>query len=210
MSLLDGLIIGEDGKARCAWHGNDPFYLQYHDHEWGHPVKNDQRLFEKISLEGFQAGLSWLTILRKRENFRTAFDGFNPTVVAQYDEKKIGQLLQDEGIIRHRGKIEAVINNAQKLPDILNEFDSFASYIWSFEPKKELRPSAFDYETLSKITMSEQSKALSKDLKKRGWKFVGPTTCYAFMQSMGVVNDHIAGCILRPIITKARQDFDRP
>jgi len=210
MSLPDGLIIGEDGKARCAWHGNDPFYLRYHDNEWGYPVKNDQRLFEKISLEGFQAGLSWLTILRKRENFRTAFDGFNPTIVAQYDKKKIGQLLQDKGIIRHRGKIEAVINNAEKLPDILDEFDSFASYIWSFEPKKELRPSVFDYETLSKITMSEQSKALSKDLKKRGWKFVGPTTCYAFMQSMGVVNDHVAGCICRPIVTKERQDFDRP
>ncbi|MEM8833840.1 MAG: DNA-3-methyladenine glycosylase I [Pseudomonadota bacterium] len=208
--MNDGLIEGPDGKVRCWWHGNDPEYMRYHDEEWGHPIDDDQRLFEKISLEGFQAGLSWLTILRKRENFRKAFDHFDYKKIQKYDEKKIEALLQNAGIIRHRGKIEAVINNAQQMNELLEEYSSFASYIWSFEPSDEERPKKFDYATLSKITQSEASKKLSKDLKKRGWKFVGPTTCYAFMQSMGIVNDHVEGCYCREIIEKKRAAFKRP
>ena len=207
---IDGLIAGDDGNPRCWWHGNDPLYLNYHDTEWGHPVKDDIRLFEKISLEGFQAGLSWITILRKRENFREAFDRFDFKKIARYDEEKVLSLLKDEGIIRHRGKIEAVINNAQRMPEVKKEFGSFAAYIWQFEPKNDNRPMKYDYTTLSKITMSDESKALSNDLKKRGWKFVGPTTCYAFMQSMGVVNDHLEGCYCRSLIEQKRQDFVRP
>ena len=206
----NGLIKGEDGQWRCWWHSNDPEYLRYHDEEWGMPVKNDIRLFEKISLEGFQAGLSWLTILRKRTNFRTAFDGFDFKKIAKYDESKIVNLLQNAGIIRHRGKIEATINNAARVQEIIAEHGSFAAYIWSFEPSQSARPDKCDYKTLAQITMDDQSKALSKDLKKRGFKFVGPTTCYAFMQSMGVVNDHIEGCCCRTKIEKERKKFKRP
>lgn len=208
--MTDGLISGPDGKMRCWWHGNDPEYLHYHDEEWGHPVDEDQRLFEKISLEGFQAGLSWLTILRKRDNFRTAFDQFDYKKITHYDQKKIEELLQNEGIIRHRGKIEAVINNAQRMHELLNEFPSFAAYVWSFEPNDFERPESYDFLTLKKLGHTEQSTALSKDLKKRGWKFVGPTTCYAFMQSMGIVNDHIEGCCCREIIEDKRLRFNRP
>jgi len=206
----DGLILGEDGIARCWWHGNDLEYLRYHDEEWGIPVDEDRRLFEKISLEGFQAGLSWLTILRKRENFRAEFDNFDVKKIAKYDEAKVESLLQNAGIIRHRGKIEAVINNANRMDELLSEFKSLAHYIWQFETPQDEWPNKFDYKTLTSFTTNTQSVALSKDLKKRGWKFVGPTTCYAFMQSMGMVNDHVEGCHCRDQITRMRKEFKRP
>ena len=207
---LDGLILGDDGKHRCAWHGNDSQYQIYHDTEWGFPVDDDRRLFEKICLEGFQAGLSWLTILRKRDNFRAAFDNFDYLKIAKYKAPKIEEQLQNVGIIRHRGKIEATINNAILVPDILKEFGSLAAYFWQFEPQDKSRPKICDHKTLSQITQSAESLALSKDLKKRGWKFVGPTTCYAFMQSMGIVNDHVEGCHCRPITAERRKNFKRP
>jgi len=206
----DGLMAGSDGKRRCWWHGNDPDYLRYHDEEWGHPVIEDRRLFEKICLEGFQAGLSWLTILRKREDFRQAFHQFDWEKIVQMTESDIQALLNNKGIIRHRGKIEAVIDNAQKLPALINEFGSFAAYVWSYEPTEVQRPKQFDFETLRHITRTEFSTALSRDLKKRGWKFVGPTICYAFMQSMGIVNDHLAGCFCRPVIEEKRRLLIRP
>ena len=206
----NGLIQGEDGHWRCQWHGNDPEYLRYHDEEWGMPVKDDIRLFEKINLEGFQAGLSWLTILRKRENFRTAFDGFDFKKIEKYTDKDIERLVKNAGIIRHRGKIKSTINNANQVQKIIKEFGSFAAYIWQFEPDIKTRPKKCDYKTLSQITMSDESIALSKDLKKRGFSFVGPTTCYAFMQSMGMVNDHIEGCCCRQKIEEERKKFKRP
>lgn len=206
----NGLIMGDDGLMRCSWHGNHAEYLRYHDEEWGNPVKDDQRLFEKICLEGFQSGLSWLTILRKRENFRNAFDGFDFHKVCDYGDKDIERLVHDAGIVRHRGKIVSTINNATRVLEVIEEFGSFAAYVWQFEQSMQTRPKNCDYKTLSKITMSEESTALSKDLKKRGWSFVGPTTCYAFMQSMGMVNDHIEGCICRDKTQCARAQFVRP
>lgn len=188
--MKDGLIKGKDGKYRCWWCGDDPLYMDYHDNEWGKPVTDDVRLFEKICLEGFQAGLSWITILRKRENFRAAFDGFDFTKIQHYTEKDVERLLGDAGIIRHRGKIEATINNAQRAIKLVNEFSSLSNYFWLYKPDDHVSPqSKKDVQGVSDI-----SKALSKDLKKRGWKFVGPTTCYAFMQAMGLVDDHIEGC----------------
>ncbi len=184
------LIKGTDGKKRCKWCTNDPLYTHYHDNEWGRPVYDDVRLFEKICLEGFQAGLSWITILRKRENFRKAFDNFDIHKIAKYTEKDVENLLQNEGIIRHRGKIEATINNAQRALELempLNE------YLWSFKPPEKQAP-----KSMADIpTDTPESHALSKDLKKRGWKFVGPTTMYALMQAMGMVNDHLEECDFR-------------
>ena len=188
--MTDGLIIGEDGKRRCWWCGDDPLYVSYHDNEWGRPVYDDVRLFEKICLEGFQAGLSWITILRKRENFRSSFDGFDFNTVQHYDEADVERLLQDAGIIRHRGKIEATINNAQRAVELAQECGSLSDYFWAYEPKDHVRP-----RNKSEVKgVSDVSRAMSKDLKRRGWKFVGPTTCYAFMQAMGLVNYHIEGC----------------
>jgi DNA-3-methyladenine glycosylase I len=185
-----GLIIGTDKKARCKWCGDDPLYVNYHDEEWGRPVHDDIRLFEKICLEGFQAGLSWITILRKRENFRVAFDGFDFYKVAKYDENNIDTLLLNANIIRHKGKIEATINNARRAIETVEEFGSLDTYFWTFKPENHTPPVRF-----SDIpSQTPTSVALSKDLKKRGWKFVGPTTAYAFMQAMGMVNDHIDGC----------------
>lgn len=191
MSLSKSLLISEvDGKHRCWWCGNDPLYIRYHDEEWGRPVHDDHRLFEKICLEGFQAGLSWLTILRKRENFRAAFQGFDYKEVARFTANDVDRLLQDSGIIRHRGKIESTINNAQRALDLVEEFSSLDAYFWSWKPEVHARPA-----DISDIpAMTDISKALSKDLKKRGWRFVGPTTLYAFMQAMGMVDDHIKGC----------------
>lgn len=206
---VDGLIVGDDGKSRCWWHGNDPEYLRYHDEEWGMPVDSDQHLFEKICLEGFQAGLSWLTILRKRDNFRKAFDDFDYYKVSRYTKKDIDRLVKDAGIIRHRGKIESTINNAKLALDLIEEFGCLKNYFWQFEPSEKNRPNKFDYKSLTAFTTTEESTALSKDLKKRGWSFVGPTTCYAFMQSMGIVNDHIEGCICRSITEKKRQEFKK-
>ena len=205
-----GLITGEDGLDRCFWHGGLDDYRRYHDEEWGRPVTDDRRLFEKICLEGFQSGLSWLTILRKRENFRAAFAGFDFHQVALFDEADIARCLGDAGIVRHRGKIVSTINNARHAVDLAAEFGSLARYFWSFEPKPEERPARLDYATLRANPTSPTSIRLSKDLKKRGWTFVGPTTVYAFMQAMGLVNDHIEGCFCREPVENSRARFARP
>lgn len=192
-----GLLIGEDGKARCAWCGNDPLYIHYHDTEWGQETRDDRSLFEKMCLEGFQAGLSWITILRKRENFRAAFANFDYKTLAGFGEVDILELLQNEAIIRHRGKIEAVINNAKLIPYLLQEHGTLWAYFQQYQPKKEARPSVITYDYVSKLDQTAESQALAKDLKKRGFKFLGPTTLYAHMQAMGLVNDHIHGCHAR-------------
>ena len=202
----EGLIIGEDGQSRCWWCGDDPLYIRYHDEEWGRPVSDDVRLFEKICLEGFQAGLSWITILRKRENFRAAFDEFDFTKVQAYSEGDIQRLLGNAGIIRHRGKIEAVINNAKRAVEMVDELGSLAQYFWSWEPEHTSR-----IVKLSDIpSKTDISLALSNDLKQRGWKFVGPTTVYAFMQAMGLVNDHLESCAYHAIVEEQRCKFVRP
>ena len=206
----EGLIAGSDGRPRCWWQGGTPDYEAYHDHEWGMPVGDDRRLFEKISLEGFQAGLSWLTVLRKRENFREAFAGFDFETVAQFGDADVERLLSNAGIIRHRGKIEAVIGNARLMRDLIDEAGSLAAFVWAFEPRSEERPQRLDHATLSKLAQTARSKALSKALRKRGFRFVGPTTMYAFMQSMGVVNDHLEGCCCRETVEEARNSFPRP
>jgi DNA-3-methyladenine glycosylase I len=185
-------IVGADGRRRCRWPGDLPDYVAYHDDEWGQPVHDDHRLFEKLCLEGFQSGLSWLTILRKRENFRAAFAGFDPVVVAEYGEPEVERLLQDAGIIRHRGKIEATIDNARRALEVVDEFGSLDAYLWSWQPT-EREPDLKD-PSMPTPAVTATSTALSKDLKKRGWRFVGPTTVYAFMQAMGLVDDHAPGC----------------
>ena len=206
----DRLIVGADGRKRCAWHGGLPEYQDYHDREWGRPVADDFRLFEKICLEGFQSGLSWLTILRKRENFRRAFAGFDFRRVARFGEKDVARLLADAGIVRHRGKIVSTINNARHAIALRDEFGSLARYFWQHEPGKKARPDKLDWETLRAMSTTPESIALSKDLKKRGWSFVGPTTVYAFMQAMGLVNDHIEGCFCRAEVERERRAFKRP
>ena len=195
---------------RCWWAGPSEEYLRYHDSEWGIPVVNDQRLFEKICLEGFQAGLSWLTILRKRENFRRAFLDFDHEQVARFTAKSVDRLLADPGIVRHRGKIEAVINNAKRARELVREHGSLGAYLWRFEPPPESRPAELTEEWLRRSTTSPESIALSSDLKSRGWKFVGPTTMYAFMQAMGLVNDHVVGCSARPQAVAARATLKIP
>lgn len=195
---------------RCSWPGEDPLYVKYHDDEWGRPVTDDTRLFEKICLEGFQAGLSWITILRKREHFRTAFKGFDLEKVAGLTAKDVDRLLKDEGIIRHRGKIESTINNAKRALALIEEKGSLAAYFWSWEPAAAGRPRKMTREALLKMTTSPQSIAMSKDLKKRGWSFVGPTTSYAFMQAMGLVNDHLHDCGVRAEVEQARARLKRP
>jgi DNA-3-methyladenine glycosylase I len=179
---------------RCWWCGDDPLYVKYHDEEWGKPVRNDSRLFEKVCLEGFQAGLSWLTILRKRENFRRAFDTFDIDRVAAYTARDVNRLLADEGIVRHRGKIESTINNAQRAIALRTEWGSLSTYFWKWQPETASRPSRITREVLMGMATTPESIALSKDLRKRGWTFVGPTTIYAFMQAMGLVNDHVYDC----------------
>lgn len=193
-----------EASGRCWWCGEDPDYVRYHDTEWGFPVRDDRRLFEKISLEGFQSGLSWLTILRKRESFREAFENFEMARVARFTPARVEKLLTNTGIVRHRGKIEAVITNAKLALDLADEAGSLASYIWRYEPPPESRPREFTREVLSKIATTPESIALSKDLRKRGWKFVGPTTVYAFMQAMGLVNDHLGSCATRAECERAR------
>jgi len=197
--------ILQDGKgiSRCWWCGEDPLYAKYHDREWGLPSKHDQKLFEKISLEGFQAGLSWITILRKRENFRKGFAGFDINQVAKFSDRRVEKLLGDEGIIRHRGKIEATINNAKSALEMQYEFGSLAAFFWQFEPK---RSSKFD----AKRATTAESTSMSKQLRKLGWKFVGPTTCYSFMQAMGFVNDHHTACFRYDFVEQARAKFRRP
>jgi DNA-3-methyladenine glycosylase I len=197
-------IAGPDGKLRCGWCAAAPEFLPYHDNEWGFPVGDDQRLFEKLSLEGFQSGLSWRTILNKRENFRAAFDGFDFNRVARFTQRDVNRLLKDVGIVRHRGKIEAVINNAKHAVDLVKREGSLAAFIWRFEP---------DAAQLAKpqtASTSPASIALSKDLKKLGWQFVGPTTVHAFMQAMGLINDHAEDCVIRAKARSARKRFTPP
>ena len=197
-------ISGPDGRPRCRWCAAAPEFFAYHDTEWGFPVGDDRRLFEKLSLEGFQSGLSWRTILAKRENFRAAFHGFDFDKIAQFTEQDVERLLQDAGIVRHRGKIEAVINNAKRARELIDSEGSLAAFIWRYEPdpKQLAKPQS--------ASTSAESIALSKDLKKRGWRFVGPTTVYAFMQAMGLVNDHVADCAIRAKVERARKKFKRP
>lgn len=197
-------IVGTDGRPRCRWCAAAPEFEAYHDREWGFPVADDTRLFEKLCLEGFQSGLSWRTILAKRENFRRAFADFDFHRVADFGERQVSRLLQDEGIVRHRGKIEAVVNNAKCALRLRAERGSLAAYFWQYEvkPSAAARPQT--------VSVSAESIALSRDLKKRGWKFVGPTTVYAFMQAMGLVNDHAVGCVTAAEVTKARGVFDVP
>jgi DNA-3-methyladenine glycosylase I len=205
-----GIIIGEDGRSRCHWHANLPDYLRYHDEEWGRPVTDDIRLFEKICLEGFQSGLSWLTILRKRENFRAAFAGFDFEKVARFGDEDIARCLADAGIIRHRGKIVSTINNARRAIDLRSEFGSLARYFWNYEPRQEDRPAVVDRQHIVTNPTTATSVRISKDLKKRGWTFVGPTTVYAFMQAMGLVNDHLEGCFCRAEVEAMRAALVRP
>jgi DNA-3-methyladenine glycosylase I len=208
--MTDHLTRTPDGVSRCFWCGTDPLYVAYHDEEWGRPVADDRRLFEKIVLEGFQAGLSWLTILRKRENFRRAFDDFDIARVARYDQKKVRSLLADAGIVRHRGKIESAINNAQRASDLIDAEGSIAAFFWKFEPPAKDRPKRLTWEVLKTMGQTRESVALSKELKRRGWSFVGPTTMYAAMQAMGVVNDHLHGCTHRAFAERERSAFRRP
>ena len=198
------------GDGRCTWPGADELYIRYHDEEWGRPVVDDARLFEKICLEGFQSGLSWITILRKRDNFRRAFKDFVPATVAGFGTRDVQRLLADAGIVRHRGKIESTINNARRALELIDEKGSLAAYFWSWEPSAASRPRKLTHAQLIKMSTSPESVAMSKDLKKRGWTFVGPTTCYAFMQAMGLVNDHIDTCDIRAQVETARKRFIRP
>jgi DNA-3-methyladenine glycosylase I len=195
---------------RCWWPGEDPLYVRYHDEEWGRPVADDRRLFEKICLEGFQAGLSWITILRKRQHFRDAFAGFDPAAVARFTSRDINRLLKNTGIVRHRGKIESAISNARRALALVEERGSLAAYFWSWEPDPGDRPARVSRAALMRMSTTPASMALSKDLKMRGWTFVGPTTVYAFMQAMGLVNDHIHDCGVRADIERLRGRFKRP
>jgi DNA-3-methyladenine glycosylase I len=196
--------------TRCWWAEGDLLYESYHDDEWGRPVGDDTRLFEKLALEGFQAGLSWLTILRKRENFRKAFRGFEVERVARFRSRDVERLMADSGIVRNRAKIEATINNARRYIDLIDERGSLAAYVWGFEPDAATRPAFLDREALMQATTSDEAIALSKDLRRRGWSFVGPTTSYAFMQAMGLVNDHLSECSFRDEVEAERERFSRP
>jgi DNA-3-methyladenine glycosylase I len=192
------VIVGEDGVARCWWCAGDELYERYHDDEWGRPVADDVRLFEKLVLEGFQSGLSWLTILRKRENFRRAFAGFDIEAVARFGPHDVERLLKDAGIVRNRAKIEATVNNARLCPDLVDEFGSLAAYVWGYEPDPDAEP------------RDAAAIAMSKDLRRRGWSFVGPVTAYSFMEAMGLVNDHLGACAIRAEVEADRARFSRP
>lgn len=202
--MMSATIVAADGKPRCRWCSAAPEFLDYHDIEWGFPVDDDHRLFEKLSLESFQSGLSWRTILAKRENFRAAFHDFDFDRIACYTQRDLNRLLKDEGIVRHRGKIEAVINNARRTQELIKREGSLAAFIWRYEPdnKQLAQPQT--------VSTSEESLALSKELKKQGWKFIGPTTVYAFMQAMGLINDHVEDCVIRAKVERARNSFRRP
>ncbi|HEX4508885.1 MAG TPA: DNA-3-methyladenine glycosylase I [Burkholderiaceae bacterium] len=210
LTLPEGLFRGEDETLRCAWCRATPVYQRYHDQEWGFPVTDERRLFEKICLEGFQAGLSWLTILNKREAFRGAFEQFQAERIAAFRESDVRRLLQDAGIVRHRGKIESTVNNARRVLELRQEFGSLAAYAWRHEPEPGTRPPVASLEALRAIGLSPECVAMSKDLKKRGWTFVGPTTVYAFMQAMGLVNDHVEGCGARPQALQMRESLEVP
>jgi DNA-3-methyladenine glycosylase I len=202
--------IATTATQRCWWCGDDELYVAYHDHEWGFPVVDDRRLFEKVCLEGFQAGLSWLTILRKREAFRAAFANFEFERVARFTPRDVERLVGNAAIVRHRGKIESTINNAQRAQELAFEFGSLAAYFWRWEPAPAARPARITREVLAAMPTSNESTAMSKDLKKRGWSFVGPTTIYAFMQAMGLVNDHIHACNVQGDVARARVRFKPP
>ena len=202
-----GLIRGDDGRTRCFWPGEHADYIAYHDGEWGRPVEDDVRLFEKLCLEGFQSGLSWLTILRKRDNFRAAFAGFDYERIARWNARSVERLLRDAGIVRHRGKIESVLNNARCTCDLVDEVGGLADHVWGYMPAPSERPRKLTHGELMKLTQTPSSVALSKDLKRRGFSFVGPTTLYAFMQSMGMVNDHLEGCAFRAPVERERRAF---
>ena len=201
---MSSTVLGSDGKPRCSWCAAAPDFFYYHDNEWGFPVGDDKKLFEKLCLESFQSGLSWRTILAKRENFRVAFHDFDFNKIAKFTESDVERLLKDEGIVRHRGKIEAVINNAQRAKELIKKEGSLAAYFWRYEPKPDdlLEPQS--------ASTSNESIALAKALKKMGWKFVGPTTVYAFLQAMGLINDHVEGCVVRNKVERARAKFNRP
>jgi len=205
MRTTEDHVVDDDGVFRCWWCGSDPLYTRYHDEEWGYPVDDDRRLFEKICLEGFQAGLAWITILRKRPAFRDAFADFDFEKVAHFDEQNVERLLKDAGIVRHRGKIESTINNARRAIDLVEERGSLAAFFHDFEPDAKARPVKMVRRTLETLAQTEESRALSRELKRRGWTFIGPTTAYAFMQAMGLVNDHLEGCHVRESVERARQ-----
>jgi DNA-3-methyladenine glycosylase I len=207
---VPGVVRHADGIARCWWAGEDPVYVRYHDQEWGVAQTNDHRLFEKICLEGFQAGLSWLTILRKRPHFREAFAEFDVDRVARFGARDVSRLLKNAGIVRHRGKINSTINNARRAVAMRDELGSLAAYFWRWEPDPRSRPRHLTREALAQLATTPESIALSKDLKSRGWTFVGPTTVYAFMQAMGLVNDHLEGCGRRTAVDRVRATLRRP
>jgi DNA-3-methyladenine glycosylase I len=204
------VLRGEDQVPRCFWCAGDPLYRIYHDREWGFPVADDQRLFEKIALEGFQAGLSWLTILRKRENFRRAFHGFEIERVARMGARDVGRLLGDPGIVRHRAKLEAAIHNAKQSARLIERYGSLAGFVWRFEPPPRERPRRLTRGAVVKLTETPTSRALAKELRAHGFCFIGPTTAYAFMQAMGLVNDHLEGCAARERALAGRARFRRP
>lgn len=210
MEAEPGVVVGADGVARCWWAGSDPLYVDYHDTEWGRPVGTDSRLFEKLTLEGFQSGLSWLTILRKRQNFRRAFAGFDIAAVASLGPGDVERLLGDAGIVRNRAKIEAAIGNARRCAGLAAEFGSLAAYAWSFEPDAAARPAALDREALTRLAPAPEATRMSQDLRRRGWAFVGPTTVHSFMQAMGLLNDHLTGCDRRAQVERERAGFVRP
>ncbi|WP_052549899.1 DNA-3-methyladenine glycosylase I [Enhygromyxa salina] len=211
MTKLSPGLIQDADQRRCWWCGEHPDYQHYHDHEWGFPVDDDHRLFEKLCLEGFQSGLSWLTILRKRENFRRAFAGFDYEAIARWRaSSRVDRLLEDAGIVRHRGKIEATLNNAKQAVALADEFGSLAAYFWRWEPDAKARPKRMTKAALTKLGPAPEAAAMAKDLKRRGFAFFGPTTAYAFMQAMGLVNDHIEGCTTRDRVFQAREQFTRP
>ncbi len=210
MAEQSGLAVGDDGRKRCFWGGSTADYVVYHDTEWGRPVADDFRLFEKICLEGFQSGLSWLTILRKRQNFRHAFAGFDFNRIARFGATDVERLLADAGIVRHRSKIESTINNAKRAAELVAAEGSLAAFVWRFEPEPRTRPRKLDHDALRAMPKTPESTGLSKELKKRGWSFVGPTTMYAFMQGVGIVDDHLEGCFCRAEVERERKAFKRP
>ena len=199
-----------DVASRCPWVRGVPEFVPYHDHEWGFPVADDARLFEKMSLESFQSGLSWRTILNKRDAFRRAFENFRPESVARFGEPDVARLLADAGIVRHRGKIEATIHNAKVVESLQDRWGSFAAFVWRFEPDLSSRPPRLTWQAVMTVTDTDESRALAKALKQEGWRFFGPTTAYAFMQAAGLVDDHVETCWCRPRAEAARKAFARP
>lgn len=210
MPERDGLRRGQDSVVRCWWCGEDHLYVSYHDQEWGFPSANDRLLFEHLCLEGFQSGLSWFTILRKRENFRRAFRRWNVEAIARFGPRDVERLMNDAGIIRNRSKIESAINNARRALEVIDEAGSLATFMWRYEPSPKSRPRRMTYAALMVLTTSPESVTLSKELKRRGWSFVGPTGIYAFMQGVGIVDDHLHGCAIRTRVEAVRTRFLRP